>query len=88
MDAQTAKTSDLGFYFGEQVPRPGKVAACPPNFFKDDNTTHANTPYPRFPASSRRAGVFFDDAQNFFVWQFPRMARNFHGRIRVERGIQ
>jgi hypothetical protein len=46
------------------------------------------TPCPRFPASSRRAGVFFDDAQNFFVWQFPRMARNFHGRIRVERGIQ
>ncbi len=45
------------------------------------------TPCPRFPASSRRAGVFFDHAQNFFVWQVG-SGRNLHGvggcRISVE----
>ena len=35
MDAQTANTSDLGFDFRGQVPRPGKVLPCSPIYFRD-----------------------------------------------------
>lgn len=66
----SAETKAVGIAFGGQASQPGKVLPGYQKFYRQDNT-NANTPCPRFPASSRKAGVFFDRARNFFVWQFP-----------------